>query len=299
MNPKLAYYTLTIIFCTGFVRQGQAQLYTFGAGYFQNQYLLNPAMSGLEAKKANVGAGYARQGNVTNTPTSIYANADYGFTNNMGGGINIGSDRAGLLTTTKIMASYSYHLQLGSDQQRLHFGISAGGVETRLNYADVSGDINDPSLYNYNDQSMRFELDAGLAYTDGHLNLQAAFPNLASYARKETGLGSVANLPTFFLAGSYKWNIDGDEEGVSVEPKVAFRGVSGNDNIVDAGANVVLLKDVFNVFGLYHTTKNVTAGVGVRILDFAQATIIYTTQSAAFKAYSNGDIELGLRFLIK
>jgi type IX secretion system PorP/SprF family membrane protein len=298
MKNKFLFYTLAIVLCLTLAQRGAAQLYTFKTGYFQNQYLLNPAMSGLENGKANVGAGYSRQGNVSNTPTSLYLNADYGFAGNMGTGINVFSDRAGLLTSTKVMATYTYHIRLGSKEQRLHLGISVGGQQYRLNFQDVSGDLNDPSLYSYNNQnSMKFEMDAGLAYTDGKLNLQAAFPNLASYARKETG--TVANRPTFFFAGSYKWNVDEDEEGISIEPKIAFRGVSGNDNILDAGANLVFLKDVLNIFGLYHTTKNVTVGAGIKILNFAQVTVLYTTQSAAFKAYSNGDFELGLRFLIK
>jgi type IX secretion system PorP/SprF family membrane protein len=298
MKNKFVNSIVLLTVCLFAVQQGQAQLQNFGAGYFQNQYLLNPAMSGLENGKANVGTGYSKQGNISDGPKSIYFNADYGFGGNSGVGVNVFSDKAGLLRSTKVMATYSYHVRLGSEEQRLHFGVSAGGQQTRLNFQDVNGDLNDPSLYSYNNQnSMKFEVDAGLAYTDGKLNLQAAFPNLASYARKETG--TVANRPTFFLAGSYKWNIADDEDGVSVEPKLAFRGVSGNDNILDAGMNVVFLKNIFNVFGLYHTTKNITAGAGIRILDFAQATILYTTQSSAFSAYSTGDLELGLRFFIK
>jgi type IX secretion system PorP/SprF family membrane protein len=298
MRNKFVNSIVMLAVCLVVAKSGQAQLQNFEAGYFQNQYLFNPAMSGLENGKANFGAGYSKQGNINDGPKSMYFNADYGFGGNSGVGVNVFSDRAGLLTSTKVMATYSYHVRLGSEEQRLHFGVSAGGQQYKLNFQDVNGDLNDPSLYSYNNQnSMKFEVDAGLAYTDGKLNLQAAFPNLASYARKETG--TVANRPTFFLAGSYMWAVNGEESDVSVEPKVAFRGVSGNDNIFDAGANVVFLKNIFNVFGLYHTTKNVTAGVGIRILDFAQATVMYTTQSSAFKAYSNGDLELGLRFSIK
>jgi type IX secretion system PorP/SprF family membrane protein len=298
MRNKFLFNILAMAACSMFTQRGAAQLYTFGAGYFQNQYLLNPAMSGLENGKGHVGAGYARQGNVSNTPTSIYLNGDYGFGGNMGVGLNVYSDRAGLLNATKVMATYTYHIRLGSEEQRLHLGISAGGQQYRLNFQDVNGDLNDPSLYSYNNQnSMKFEMDAGLAYTDGKLNIQAAFPNLASYARKD--IGTVANRPTFFLSGSYKLKVDDDEDGVSVEPKIAFRGITGNDNILDAGANLVFLKDVLNIFGLYHTSKNVTVGAGIKILEFAQATVIYTTQSADFKAYSRGDFELGLKFFIQ
>lgn len=298
MGNKLIAYIPVLIGCTMFTAQGIAQQTPPTAGYFQNQYLLNPAMSGTEAKSAHIGAGYGRQSNVQNAPVAVYLNGDYGFTENMGGGINVFTDKAGLLRMTKVMATFSYHVALGENKQQLHFGISAGGVQYRLNFSDVNGDLNDPSLYNYNsDNSMKFEMDAGVGYTDGRLNVQAAFPNLMSYARKETG--NVANKSTFILAASYKLGGGKDNEGISVEPKVVYRGVKNNDAIIDAGANVGLLKDVINVFGLYHSTKNITAGVTLNILKTVEILAAYTTQTKELKSNNGAGLEFGLRCSFK
>ncbi|HEY0272421.1 MAG TPA: type IX secretion system membrane protein PorP/SprF, partial [Chitinophaga sp.] len=213
----------------------------------------------------------------------------------VGAGINLLRDHAGLLTTYKLMATYSYHINLGDDHQRLHFGISAGGVQHRLDYQGVSGDLNDPSLYNYNqDNSMKFEADAGAAYTDGKLNLQVAFPNIIANARKEPG--NVINRTTFFSAASYQWKPAGGDAGVSITPKVAYRRMKGTDDILDAGINIGFLGEVLNVYGLYHSTKNLTAGFNLHL--FGQLDILagYTTQTKELKSSSNGDLSFGLRY---
>ncbi len=51
MNTKFLNYTLVLIISLATAKQGFGQLHTLEAGYFQNQYLMNPAMSGLENGK--------------------------------------------------------------------------------------------------------------------------------------------------------------------------------------------------------------------------------------------------------
>ncbi len=275
----------------------KAQLNSLGTGYFQNQYLYNPAMSGLNEKQANLGTGYRKYGNVTNGPQSIYLLGDYGFNAKMGVGVNVFFDKAGLINTSKIMGTYTYHMQVGSEDQKVHFGLSLGGVQTRLNNKEITGDIDDPSLYNFNDQHMKFETDFGVAYTDGKLNVQAALPNMISTFRNDEK--NLANRSIFFAAASYKVKVSEEADGITIEPKIAFRGIKGNSSIFDAGANVTFLEDKLNVFGLYHTNKSITAGAGIKIASFAQITALYSTQASELKTYSGGDFEIGLRFNLK
>jgi type IX secretion system PorP/SprF family membrane protein len=297
MKRKFVLYLPVISICLFFATESNAQLNTFSSAYFQNQYLLNPAMSGYNVKKASVGTGYHKQGDVNSGPYSMYLTGDYVFTPQMGAGVNLFAEKAGLINTVKVMATYNYVVQLGKEDQQVRFGISAGGVQLRLNDGEVYGDLDDPSLYNFNDQFMKFETDFGVAYSDGKLTVQGAFPNMVSYFSDDNK--SLANRATFFGAASYKWYVNKDENGISIEPKIAYRGISGNDDIIDAGANVGLLKNRINVFGMYHSSKNITAGIGIKISEIAQFTAGYTTQSSDYKSYSSGDYEAGLRFFFK
>ena len=290
---KISVYIAVMMAGLVFAVPGRAQVSTFASGYFQNQYLFNPAISGVKAGQGAVGAAYNKPSNIPNAPTTVALTGNYGFSESGAVGVNVLYDHAGLLNTTKVMATYGYSMKLNTEGDRLAFGLSLGGVQRRLNSGDVMGDPNDPVLYNYNSQKMKWEADFGAAYIGKALTVQAAFPNMVSYFNKSND--NVANLASFFSAVSYKWATAEDEDAITVEPKIVFRGVKGNDNIVDAGANVTALKEVINVFGMYHTTKSVTFGAGLKIVNAIQATLSYSTQAANLTAYSAGGLEFGLR----
>jgi type IX secretion system PorP/SprF family membrane protein len=291
-------FILMVLLCLLIFCKGNAQINNFGTGYFQNQYVFNPAMSGLEAKKGNIGAGFRKSGDVKNGPQSAYLNGDYAFNEKTGAGVNLFYDRAGLINTLKVMATYSYHVQLdAAGAKKLHFGLSVGGIQKRLNNGDVHGDLDDPSLYNFNDQFMHFEADFGMAYTDDKLTIQAAAPNLVStFGKNKNNITDVADRQIYFAAVSYKIRPTDNEDGLVIEPKVAYRGIKHSNSILDAGANFSFKKELVNVFGLYHSNKSLSAGAGLRISNIVQATFLYNTQSSDFKAYSTGNYEIGLRF---
>ena len=292
---RIRFTCVFVLFSTACFYRVAAQVNDFGAGFFQNQYLFNPAMSGLHEKQGDIGAGYRKSGNIKDGPQSYFFTGDYAFKNNVGAGVNIFFDRAGFLSTSRMMATYSYHVQL-DEIKRLHFGLSLGGILQRLDMNNIYGDPNDPVLYNYNNQRMKFEADFGVAYTDGKLTIQAAAPNLASTFRKENK--TIANQQQFFGALSYKTNPSGDDGEWSVEPKIAYMLLKGSRSIGTGGANITY-NNLINLFGMYRTNKSVTIGAGLKLSNFAQITTIYKTQSEEFKSYSGGDYEIGLILFLR
>lgn len=276
---------------------GNAQTGVFGTGYFQNQYLFNPAMAGTTDKGVDITLAYMRDNKPQGDgPKTMYATADYGFSETMGAGITIMRDEAGLISTTRMMATYAYHIPLSADgQKKLRLGLSGGGVLQRLNYGDISGDLDDASLYNFNNRKTQFEADFGAAYTDSRLTVQASFPNMmAAFGNKERG---VLGLATLFAAASYKFKLGQNDDGMSIEPKVAYRGFKGLKSIVDAGANAVLWKNILNVYGMYHTNQSITAGLGISLMNAFQLGASYSTKGADLKGYSVGNyFEVGVRY---
>lgn len=269
-------------------RQAAARQNPFAASYFQNQYLANPAMVGGD-NKTKTGVGYRRQwAGVSNSPYSLYATGEYSKGDKLNVGLTVFNDKAGMLNTSMAMATYAYYLPVTDKGGRVHLGISAGATNRRIDLKNFNGDPGDVLLTEGND--FRFDGSVGVAYTDKQITVQAAFPNMVSYFSKEND--SIINRPAFFAAGSYKFSFnDGD---ITIEPRVAFRGMKGFDNILDAGAHFSL-KQV-NIFGLYHTTKNVTAGAGLRIAGQLLISAAYTSAGAVMKEYTDGNFEIGLKF---
>ena len=268
-----------------------ALLQPSGTMYFQNQYLANPAMAGIDTG-LHINAAHRRQFNgIDGAPITTFFTADGAFGNRGAAGLNIFSDKAGLLNRTRVALSYAYHMPLNDRGQFLHFGMSVAVNNQRVSYHGLDGDWNDPSLANFNRREDYFEGEFGMAYTNQHLTVQAALPNLRSlFSGTSRGVddGSIG-----FAAVSYKFNLEGTVG--SIEPKVCYRSVKGFDDIIDAGLNINFLDNAASLMGIYHSSGSVTGGIGVRFFKTAGLQFLYTTQTKGVKTNIDGMYELGVR----
>lgn len=257
--------------------------------YFQNQYLANPAMAGLE-KGLHLNAAYRNQWNgIEGAPVTKFFSADGAVGNRVGAGVHVFNDVAGLINRTRVGLTYAYHLPLNNPDQQLHFGLSLAWNVQRIDYKNLDGDLNDPSIGAFNRRDNYFEAEYGMAYTDTRLTIQASLPNLRSVftgSDKEVDGGGV-----FFTAASYRFAVN--DAITSIEPKICYRGVKGFDNILDAGVNVSILNDVANVMAMYHSSKSITAGIGVNILKTVGIQAMYTSQTGGIRTYVDGTFEIG------
>ena len=270
----------------------KAQLNPLSAQYYTNQYLINPAFAGAgEGLKLN-GAYRKLWSNVPGSPLTQNLTADYGF-NKVGIGLSVNNESAGLQRQTRVVGSYAYHLMLSENNHKLYFGVSLGFMSQRLENADIYGNPNDPMVGQYNDRKTYLDGDFGIAYTSDKLNIQASVPNLKSVLKKD--VIKLADVATFYTAASYKIQLSEGPEGIDMEPKVAYRGVKGFDNIWDAGSQFSIAGRQVFLLAMYHSTENATFGLG---MDFRKKYLIsgtYTTQTSALSGYTNGSFELNLR----
>ena len=290
---RTTYKTLALIAFTSLLGlSSKAQLNPLSSQYYTNQYLINPAFAGAgQGLKVN-GAYRKLWSNVPGSPLTQNLTADYGF-GRVGLGLTVNNESAGLQRQTRVVGSYAYHLPLSGDNQQLHFGVSLGFMSQRLENADIYGNPSDPMVGQYNDRKTYLDGDFGVSYTSDHLNIQASIPNLKSVLKKD--VIKLADVATFYTAVSYRILLSEGAEGVDAEPKVAYRGVKGFDNIWDAGAQIGIADRQAFLLGMYHSTKNATFGLG---MDYKRQYLIsatYTTQTSALSNYTNGSFELNLR----
>lgn len=268
----------------------QSLLEPSGTQYFQNQYLANPAMAGLE-QGMRLNAAYRRQlGGMPGAPVTAFASGDWQVNSRVGVGAQVMSDKAGLIDRTRVAMTYAYRIPLGLEEQQFHFGLSAVWNVQRLDVKAVNGDSNDPSISGFNRRDNYFEAEFGMGYTDKHLNVQAALPNVRNLFTGNNLGADGGGL--FFTAVSYKF-LPGSDEVTSIEPKLVYRGVKGYDNILDAGLNVSFLNNVANIMAMYHSSKSLTAGIGVKAWQMVSVQAMYTTQTGGIKTYVDGAFEIG------
>ena len=267
-----------------------AQLNLLNASYYANQYLSNPAMAGTTGGlnlNLNVRKLWT---NVPGSPATQSLSGEYSL-NRVGLGLLLYNETAGLQKQLRTMATYAYHLPITS-ASTLSFGLSAGLLAQRLDNTSVSGNPNDVLIGAYNQRKTYFDADFGIAYTNKKLSLQAAVPNLKKKLKRDEVV--VTDEGTFYTSVSYRFGLGGQGKALEVEPKVAYRGINGLDNIFDIGAQFALVDRQLLLSAVYHSTKNASLGLGVNIKTNFHINLGYITQTSSLSNYTNGSFEIGL-----
>lgn len=259
--------------------------------YFQNQYLANPGMVGIDTGLV-VNAAHRKQWTgMQGAPVTTFITAGIDLGGNSGLGLKIFTDKAGQLNRSRVALSYAYHLPLtrGGDQH-LHFGLSLAVNTQRVSSYDLTGDTDDPALAKFNERENYFEAEYGMAYTNTHLTVQAALPNARALFNTEKD--GVNGGEVLFAAAAYKFFTDGAVS--AVEPKISYRGIQQYDDIIDAGVQVSFLDGAANIMGMYHSSKSFTVGAGVNIAGTIGIQAMYTSQTGGLRSYVKGGFELGV-----
>lgn len=274
-----------------------AQLTEYESMYFQNQYINNPAMAGLnEGVKLNL--GYQRQWDqVPGNPILMNGTIEYNAGNITGWGLNFNSDRAGLINRTRVVATYAYHLPIG-EEEKLNFGLSAGAKFASIDNSKVIGQYDDIALQNFNNGGT-FDGDFGMSYTSRLLTIQASLPNLNNFlVNTDDGVKKYVDRSIFYSAVSYKILLSNEDEDLNVEPLIAYRGIKGHKDILDAGARFNFPDYKMNVSAFYHTNKTVSTAFGIDVIDKVGVFIAYSKYFGSLGAYANNTFECGLNFKI-
>ena len=288
---KIVNKILVTVALMGLVNSVNAQLNVAGSQYYVNRYIANPAMAGF-GEGLRINGGYRTLwNNIPGAPVSQNLTGEYGF-EKVGLGLSLYNESAGLFRQTRAVATYAYHLNLDNGR-RLHFGLSAGVLDQKVNATDIVGNGGDIVIGEYNNRNLYFDGDFGTAYTDGKLNVEAAIPNLKRLFRQDTQ--EVADEATFYAAASYLLSLGEDSGGMGLEPKIVFRGVNGFDNIWDAGMQLSIADRQVFFTGLYHSTQNATFGLGMNLRKKYLINLLYTSETSALRTYANGSFELNLR----
>ncbi len=291
---KMKRYIIAFVVSVVIVGTASAQLAPLGAMYYHNQYLNNPAFAGI-GSGLEVGLGYRQQwSTIPGSPKVQVLTGSYAMTPKAGLGVNLYNDQTGLFKRTRLMGSYAYHLPVSSKNDKLSFGLSLGYMDERVDQGLVDGDPNDPSTRNFNERQQYVDGDFGVAYTGTRLRLQAAMPNLRNSLGFSKDGEQVVNEARFFAAASYKISLSASE-GMGLEPKVAFRGVKGMDNIFDVGANFTFVGEKIGLMAMYHSTKSTSFGFNASLSKTFDLMGIYSSNTGVMAGQTNGTFELNLK----
>ena len=266
----------------------------YGASWYGNDYLKNPALAGAN-EGASIAMGYRQNWiSLTNKMNSQYLMGEMGFDNHMGAGIQLFREAYGALSTIQAKASYAYHLPV-AENHRVHFGVTASAAKQQLDLGAIAGDPNDPLLAQVDERGWVFDAAVGLGYSYKGLAVQVAATNVLSFFDDKEFQPYFA-VPELSGGISYGFQLDAGTVPMELRPQVFYRAIEHYGSTFDAGVDVSFNDRAFEIFGLYHSSKNMTVGAGVRFAERFRGLVAYRSSSSSARRFSAGNIEVGLAY---
>jgi type IX secretion system PorP/SprF family membrane protein len=248
----------------GLAGPAAAQLKPQYSQYMLNNYVLNPAITGIE-DYTDLKLSYRQQwAGVDGAPTTFYASVHgkLGQAVNVpvpqpangkahafwGGAANryrkvkphhalgglVLHDRAGIFGFTEAQVSYAYHLLL-SREVKLSLGAAAGLLQYSLRGADLQlANPNDPVAANQ--ASLRPNLSLGLWLYGRQFYLGASAAHLLGAAATGAGPVGVPLARHFFVTGAWRVPLSGD---LDLVPSVLAKWAAPQPPAVDLNARLV------------------------------------------------------------
>ncbi|QEM10456.1 type IX secretion system membrane protein PorP/SprF [Mucilaginibacter rubeus] len=324
---KRILYTLIIIATAAqLVKAQQRPQYT---QYVFNNYLLNPALSGIE-NYTDVKLGYRSQWTgLEGAPVTSYVSVNAPIGNRFlqgdatafpaGGGLNpssrsytqnymaaephhgiglmVVSDKTGPITQTNIDATYAYHLGL-TETLNLAVGVSAG---VSHNVIDVSKltyvDPNDPTINNITGSQWKPDLGVGVwAYSSNYFfgaSVQQILPqNL--YVTTSTTTVQNKTVPHYFVTGGVKLFVSDD---ITLMPSALLKFIAPVPVTFDVNMKMSF-RDKFWIGGSYRRNDSYAALVGFNLNSLINVGYSYDFTTSALNTVSHGSHEIVLGILL-
>jgi type IX secretion system PorP/SprF family membrane protein len=323
---RILYTLIVIAVTTQFAKAQQRPQYT---QYVFNNYLLNPALSGIE-NYTDVKLGYRSQWTgLDGAPVTSYFSVNAPIGNRFlqgdatafpaGGGLNpssrsytqnymaaephhgiglmVVSDKTGPITQTNIDATYAYHLGL-TETLNLAVGVSAGVShniidKSKLTYVDQ----NDPTINSIAGSQWKPDLGVGVwAYSSNYFfgaSVQQILPqNL--YVTTSTTAVQNKTVPHYFVTGGVKLFVSDD---ITLMPSALLKFIAPVPVTFDVNMKMSF-RDKFWIGGSYRRNDSYAALVGFNLNSLINVGYSYDFTTSALNTVSHGSHEIVLGILL-
>ncbi|ANE53186.1 type IX secretion system membrane protein PorP/SprF [Flavisolibacter tropicus] len=322
---KIAFGLLGILFCH--LAQGQQKPHY--TQYILNQYVLNPALTGIE-NYTDVKIGHRRQWEgIEDAPVTTYFTihtpihkSDYRTTATSyqvpgenprgqrywenytaaephhGVGFQVINDQTGPLNYLSAYATYAYHLGL-SPRTSLSAGFGLGATSLTLNTSKLQFATPGDPVANSRGNVTRIkpDLNAGLyLYSADYfigISAQQLIPSTVSFSDRGTTPGGQL-VPHFFASAGYRFLVG---EDFNLIPSVLVKYVNPTPPQVDVNFKLQY-HDLLWVGGSYRSQDGFAGMLGLNVSNTFNIGYSYDYTTSRLNQFSKGNHEIVLGFLI-
>jgi len=273
--------------------QVEAQQIPFYSQYYVNPFIYNPAKTGAGDSWNAYAIRRDQWANFKGAPVTNAFTIDGPIQGKKAGlGLNIYSDKAGIINRTGAYANYSYRVDF-SDVNKLYFGLSAGVINNNIDFASI--DAKNPSQITssgeFDPNKSTFDASAGFNYVYKNLEIGASVPQLFSNKISYAAAGSAKNFYSLnrHYLGALKYNFEVNKS-VNVYPLVLVRYAQGIPMQIDG--NVVLdWKNRGWLAATYKSNFGYSVSLGLRYAGFTFG-YAYDIVNPDISSYTGGGSEI-------
>ncbi|RIJ37543.1 PorP/SprF family type IX secretion system membrane protein [Pontibacter oryzae] len=278
--------------------------------YMLNNYLLNPAISGIE-DYADIRVSHRRQWvGLDGAPSTYYVSAhtplNKGASGNKyhralahhGVGTIFHTDKTGPLRRTGLSISYAYHLPI-TTSINVSAGVSTGLIRNSINTSDLTfTNENDPLAGGGSINNTALDLNLGMWIYSRNFSVGVAGAQLLKNAASFGNGPVVSNEATlelqrhYFISGSYRLE---PTENIDVIPSVMLKLADPSPASIDASVRVVYDERVW-LGGAYRHNDAAVAMVGLYISPLLDLSYSYDFTTSDLNNVSAGTHEVVIGF---
>lgn len=325
MKKCLVIYCLFFI-CVVAAKAQQKPQYT---QYILNEYIVNPALTGIEsyidakiatrqqwvglenAPKTNyftihmpIGntddwGGATSSGMVGDNPLGKSYKSDYMASDpHHGIGLTVVADQTGPLSNTTVNFTYAYHLGL-APRLNLAVGVGLGASRLSLNTADIKlEDPNDAAIANKGTSStIKPDVNFGIWLYSAEYFFGASIQQLLPQTIDFSG-GSNPNagktVPHAFITTGYRFWLNDD---ITVIPSIMVKYVKPTPTGIDFNAKIAFRNKVW-IGGNYRTSDAFSAMLGFNLGSLLNVGYAYDFTTSDLNTVSRGSHEIVLGFTL-
>ncbi len=323
MKLKILALLLTLSWSTA-----GAQEYLRSSQYIFNNFLLNPALSGMDSY-IDLKVGHRQQwSGIDGAPTSQYIsiNAPIGdeeirsSINSFSGrgynplsrsivdsytaaephhgfGLIANTEKGGLVRQNSMNATYAYHLGLTSDVN-MSFGVSGGINSLSFNVEDVKAESEVDPLFgaDYNNR-IRPDLGFGVWIYGPRLYVGASIKQVLgqrNVIRDNKSVAEAYQKPTMYATTGVKLFLD---EEIAMIPSLLVSYWSNAPAAVDLNMKFAY-QDIVWLAGSYRYNDAFSFMAGINVSSLVNLTYSYDMSTSAVRRVNRGTHEIGLGFLL-
>ncbi len=247
----------------------QAQQDPLSNQYLMNQSMLNPAYNGIH-DMANITALTRGQWiGVEGAPYTHTLSMASTISDHSAAGFLFVKDNFGINSTTHIIASYAYRMDLYGNI--LSFGLQGGLTSYSMNFNKLDAQVDgDPAIgegkYTQRENTFGF----GMMYKTDKYYIGVASPRMTENVVQPEGIVVSKYLPTYNLSAGF---IVTPADFFKIKPSVLIRYTKGDDLAIDLNGQILINEEFW-------------LGVSIRNLNTGGVNIIYTSDDIYHFGYS-------------